>query len=158
MTLKQVVIGKTTTLVLVAFLCSQLCMAQKKGIVMEMGIRMPIGGVQLYTNTGHKVVSDSVGRFFIPFAFGSVTVTHAYYLNRIYEFKNMPDTLYLLPKGVNLDEVVVTGRAPKIGFDIKKMTSFPQYNRGGGFDFFSLFERRVSAKERERRRKAIENY
>lgn len=113
--------GKTAALAMAFFLCSQLCMAQKKGIVMEMGIRMPIGGVQLYTNTGHKVVSDSVGRFFIPYAFGSVTVTHAYYLSRIYEATNMPDTLYLLPKGVNLDEVVVVGRAPKIGFDVKKM-------------------------------------
>lgn len=141
------------------------CEAQTSGVILDIETREPVANVQIYTNTNKVVTTDKSGKYSIFIPFSSVTISRAGYVKRTLDHDELKDTVYILPKSISLNEVVVTATAPKFGFDIKKAAleaaaigaaSAPQ---GCSFNFFKMFERhRVSAKERERRHKAVANY
>ena len=79
--------------------------------------------------------------------------------------EELTDTVLLLPTMLN--EVVVYGKAPKLGFDVQEAAR--QSARigarmapgGFGFDFFRMFDkrtRRPSKKEREMNERILKTY
>ena len=138
------------------------CKAQTSGIILDVETREPVAGVQIYTNTNKIITTNKSGRYSIFVPFASFTISRNGYLKRTLDKSDLKDTIYILPKSVSLNEVVVTAAAPRIGFNIKKMTSETAQRYGvkpSGMNFLSIFERhRVSGKERERRHKAVANY
>lgn len=77
----------------------------------------------------------------------------------------MQDTIFLLPKSITVNEVIITAKAPRISPDIMKSvkkSAFESAQQPSGMNFLGwlrIFEKGyVSKKERAKRRKAIENY
>jgi hypothetical protein len=140
------------------------CKAQTMGIVLDIETREPVANVQIYTNTNKIFTSDFKGRYAITSPYSSVTLSHSGYVKRTLDREEMKDTIFILPKSVSLNEVVVIGTAPKISITISKAVaeaaalgaaSAPQ---GIGFDFFKMFKHHVSDKDRKKRHDAIAHY
>ena len=141
--------------------------AQKSGIFIDLQTHLPVAEVQIRTNTGYARLSDKAGRFSLAIPFSSITVTHAHYVMRVLNKEEMKDTIYLLPKSININEVTIIGRKPKVSFSLNALGGETDPRIGpvrppSGMNFLgwlSVFEKgHVSKKEREKRRKAIENY
>lgn len=137
--------------------------AQTHGVVVDLQTGRPLSGVKIHTDVNRTVSTDEKGHFDITFTFRSATVANKRYVSRTFSARELRDTVRLLPTNISLNEVIVYGSAPKINpmilRDVKQ--SLVGMPKGGGlsFDFFSLFRKKAcSSKERERRRKAIENY
>ena len=131
--------------------------AQTAGIVLDIQTRLPIVNVNIFTDNNKTFTTNKAGRFIITTTFGSVTITHGNYIRRILNRKEMQDTIFLLPKSITVNEVIITAKAPRISPDIMKSVQQPS-----GMNFLGwlrIFEKGyVSKKERAKRRKAIENY
>lgn len=141
------------------------CKAQTTGIVLDIETRSPIANVKIYTDNNKIYNTGRDGRFAIPIAFGSISVTHNNYIRRVFNRKEMQDTIFLLPKSITVNEVIITAKAPRISPDIMKSIKKSAFETGqtpSGMDFLGwlrIFEKGyVSKKERAKRRKAIENY
>lgn len=135
--------------------------AQKSGIVVGADNLMRITGVNIRTNTNKDFRTNMYGIFWIKEKFSSATFHYKGYLARTLTYEEMGDTIVLLPLSIGLDEVVVTAKAPKIGFPIKDVMNkvTKGYSKPSGMDFLSVFKRnKVSGKERKRRQDAIDNY
>lgn len=138
--------------------------AQLSGVVYDMETRMPVAKANIFVNPKGVVTTDYRGRFFIDKSCSSVTVSHVNYENRVLKRSEVRDTVWLLPKLNAVDDVVIIGHKPKIGFDIrhtvvKSASSVPR--QPGGFDFFKWFDRsqkRKTGKERERYQNIMKNY
>ena len=136
--------------------------AQVKGRVIDMETNRPVIGADIFINPKGSVKTDGKGYFVINEPFHSVTFSHMGYASRSLEAKEMKDTVWLLPKSHQLDEVVVTAFGPKVRFDTRSMTGKAwQYKKRdsgsliGDFDFFSSFSFKKN-KQAKRRRKIKE--
>lgn len=139
--------------------------AQTAGIVLDIQTRLPITNVNIFTDNNKTFTTNKAGRFIITTTFGSVTITHGNYIRRILNRKEMQDTIFLLPKSITVNEVIITAKAPRISPDIMKSvkkSTFENAQQPSGMNFLGwlrIFEKGyVSKKERAKRRKAIENY
>ncbi len=146
-----------------SFLVSIGCKGQRQGVVLDIDTHLPIRYVQIYTNTNRRLDTDAFGRYFLPTSVTSITLTHGNYLRRTLSLLELKDTVYMLPKQVRMDEVIVYGNQLKPTVTPKEIATYAKQfaptSAGVGFDFFALFKRnKVSRKERARRRKAIETY
>lgn len=142
--------------------------AQTKGVIADLQTGVGIAGAKIHTNVGRDVVTGSRGEFVISFPFSSATVSKGLYISRNLSVNELRDTVLLLARDISLHEVVVYGKKPQISpyvFKGIKDTGFKSaVPKGavGNFSFFDMFnflkKGHVSSRERERRRKAIENY
>ena len=90
-----------------------------------------------------------------------MTLTHPSYLTRVIEQKEgVPDTIFLLPSGQQLAEVVVIGHAPKpvvTAEDVRKYAAENYTPSGSGasvsFDFFDLID--VKGRKHKKRAKKM---
>jgi hypothetical protein len=90
--------------------------SQTKGIVIDKVTHQPISYVSIYSKTGEKVsgtTTDDKGHFEINFPFHSLVFSHINYLKLEIDRKNKLDTIYLSPKDILLNELIVTNRKPK---------------------------------------------
>ena len=75
--------------------------------------------------------------------------------------EELPDTVWLLPNGRRLGEVVVIGHKPKISFTLDKATgNLRKSTKSGGslgsFDFFDSFQfKKMKQKKRRKKIKKI---
>lgn len=140
--------------------------AQKRGVLVDMSNHQRVAFAKIYTNTGSMITSDKEGIFTLPTNAQSVTVSHPRYMSRVLDKNDMRDTIELLPRSIDLNEVVITAKAPGMSFSTKlNPQNDPLLNVGrtpSGNDFLGwlkVFEKGyVSGKQRAKRRKAIENY
>jgi hypothetical protein len=135
--------------------------AQVKGVLIDIETRQPIDGVAIYTNTNKKIFSDKNGHFFISDPnCTSITLTHNSYVRRNMELKNMKDSTFLIPKAITINTVVITAKAPKIGFSTSKIVSDlfkdPMTSPKGpsGIDLLSIFEKSRSKVKKSVMRRA----
>ena len=180
--------GKSIRLFLVLFLLvfSTLLQAQEKGEttdsltqkpkhrviwVADIESRKPLKNVtiQLDRRT-EKVQTEWGGRFVLKNdSFQTMTLTHPSYLKRVIDQKEgVPDTIFLLPSGQQLAEVVVIGHAPKMAVsteDIRKYAAENYTPSGSGgvsvsFDFFDLidFKGRKHKKRAKKMKEIMEDY
>lgn len=180
--------GKSIRPFLVLFLLvfSTLLQAQEKGEttdsltqkpkhrviwVADIESRKPLKNVtiQLDRRT-EKVQTEWGGRFVLKNdSFQTMTLTHPSYLKRVIDQKEgVPDTIFLLPSGQQLAEVVVIGHAPKMAVsteDIRKYAAENYTPSGSGgasvsFDFFDLidFKGRKHKKRAKKMKEIMEDY
>lgn len=151
-------------LVVVLFFADE-CKAQFSAVVLDMETRRQVAGVSVYINPKGVVKTDMRGRFFIGEAFNSVTLVRQGYESLTLERSEMTDTIWILPNGRSLDEVVIIGHRPKLGFSTKDK-NFDKYNLPrnnsliGGFDFFESldFKKKRQKKRREKIQKILDSY
>lgn len=97
--------------------------AQVKSVVVDIETRTPIRDVTISMNTNNGVKTNWDGTFCIDKDFSSATFTRSGYLSRVMNKEEIKDTVFLLPNGRTLAEVVVYGKKPKKKFDYSGMTS-----------------------------------
>lgn len=144
------------------------CRAQLSAVVFDMETRRPVSNVKVYVNPSGSTLTDSRGRFRFQGKCYSVTFSHVSYESRAMHKSELRDTVWLMPKMNNLDEVVIIGQKPKVSFDMKRLINeASKYGKqpsgmvGVTFDLQSLFDKsqkRKSGKDRERYKKMLDNY
>jgi hypothetical protein len=138
--------------------------------VADIESRKPLKNVMIQLDRRtEKVQTEWGGRFILKNdSFQTMTLTHPSYLTRVIDQKEgVPDTIFLLPSGQQLAEVVVIGHAPKMAFsmeDIRKYAAENYTPSGSGavanFDFFDLidFKGRKHKKRAKKMKGIMEEY
>ena len=139
--------------------------AQTRCVVADMETHRPLKGVQVKTNTNATTETDYTGTCILPATFKSLAFASYGYMRRLMNRSELTDTVLLLPTMLN--EVVVYGKAPKLGFDLQEAArrsariGAMKAPRGVKFDFFRMFDkstRRPSKKEREMNERILKTY
>lgn len=139
--------------------------------VADIESRKPLKNVtiQLDRRT-EKVQTEWGGRFVLKNdSFQTMTLTHPSYLKRVIDQKEgVPDTIFLLPSGQQLAEVVVIGHAPKMAISTEEIRKYAAENytpSGSGgvsvsFDFFDMidFKGRKHKKRAKKMKEIMEDY
>jgi len=97
--------------------------AQVGGVVVDMETRVPIRDVTISMNTNRGVRTAWDGSFSIDGEFSSATFTRSGYLSRNMKREEIGDTVFLLPNGRTLAEVVVYAKKPGKKFNYSGMTA-----------------------------------
>lgn len=139
--------------------------------VADIESRRPLKNVMVQLDRRQeRVKTEWGGRFILKNdSFQTITLSHPKYLTHIIEKKEgVPDTIFLLPSGEQLAEVVVIGKAPKMAVsteDVRKYAAknyTPPENGGASvsFDFFSLidFKGRKQRKRAKKMKQVLEEY
>lgn len=141
------------------------CRAQVSAVVFDMETKRPISKVKVYVNPKGSALTDNHGSFRFSGTCNSMTFSHVSYESRSLRRSELRDTVWLMPKMNNLDEVVILGLKPRISLNMKRISSDASYygktSSGVSFDLFSVFDKsqkRKSGKARERYKKILERY
>ncbi len=144
---------------------SETVKAQVTAVVFDMETRRPIEGASVYVNPRGMVKTDRHGRFTVDGECRSLTVSSQGYESRSMDKSGVGDTVWMLPNGRRLGEIVVIGHRPKIGFDTGKYAGKgqkqPSNKSGiGGFDFFDSFnfKKHKQAKRRKKIKEILDKY
>lgn len=134
---------KIYIILLCFFLCLEI-MAQVRGVVVDIETRVPVRDVTISLNTNKSTVTKWDGSFLIDNDFGSATFTRSGYLSRTMNKEEIRDTVFLLPSGRTLAEVVVYAKKPGPKFNYSGMTATDRKlfaNQGlaqGGFNLLGF--------------------
>lgn len=149
-----------------ALLWMQAAQAQTRCVVVDMETRCPLKAVRVITEDNITVETDYTGTCLLPKTFKKLKFVGYGYMRRLMNKEELTDTVQLL--STMLNEVVVYGKAPKPGFDIKeaarrsaRIGASMSPGGFGGFDFFRMFDkrtRRPSKKEREANERILKTY
>lgn len=142
--------------------------AQRKHVVTDMETGVPLRNVQvILDNSRDAVRTNYLGEVILPdTAYSRLTIICPGYLRRLMDAHEVTDTIKLIPTMTRLHEVVIYGELKKetnvaFGKELERMKSslkLPSPSGASiGFNLFS-FRKRISAKKRKERMKAIENY
>lgn len=150
------------TLIVSVFCCSGVCRAQFSAVVLDLETKRQVAGVYVYINPKGVVKTDGVGRFVIDGDFNSITLTRQGYESLTLSKSELCDSIWLLPNGRSLDEVVIVGHKPKINFKYKNVEMFDNLTRPkvSGLDLMSIFDfkGKKKAKRRNKIKKILDNY
>ena len=102
-----------------ALACSLAAAAQKQMVVADVETRQPIEGVNV-TSSVATLTTDSLGRFTVADSCRSLIVSHVNYESRIINVEEVRDTVWMISKLLNVQEVVVFGNA-KYRDDMKEL-------------------------------------
>ncbi len=156
--------NRCVTIVLLSAIAAG-CHAQARGRVLDMETNRPVVGADVYINPKGRVKTDARGYFVIDKPFHSVTFSHVGYASRSLEAKEVKDSVWLLPKTHQLNEVVVTAVGPKIRFVTGPMGGkaweYKKPSDGGlSFDLFSAFsfKKNKQAKRRKKIKEILDKY
>lgn len=139
---------------------------QRTCVVADMFTHIPIGNVRVIADhyESKAVRTNYKGEFDITSSdFKHLTFIASGYMRRVLDNNEVGDTIFLLANDNRLDEVVVYGKEPikssAVGiWGAKLKEQGRSMPKPSGHDFLSIFQRKVSAKKRRERMKAIENY
>lgn len=153
-------------LLLLLVVAAVTCRAQLSAVVFDIETRRCVPGVTVYINPSGKTMTDSYGRFAVSGDCNGITLSHGSFEPLALDKSAVRDTIWLLPKMRRLDEVVIYGKKPKPGFDIKAATQRAAagagFNGGSGanIDFFSIFnpKARKHAKRRKKIKEMLDKY
>lgn len=153
-------------LLLLLVVAAVTCRAQLSAVVFDIETRRCVPGVTVYINPSGKTMTDSYGRFAVSGDCNGITLSHGSFEPLALDKSAVRDTIWLLPKMRRLDEVVIYGKKPKPGFDIKAETQRAAAGAGlkGGsganIDFFSIFnpKARKHAKRRKKIKEMLDKY
>jgi hypothetical protein len=101
---------KSTLLTIILALCiaAQLS-AQKRLIIADVETLLPISGANA-VGKGTTAISDSTGLVVLPDSCRSLLFSHVNYESRLINTEEVGDTIFLISKLLNLQEVVVFGK------------------------------------------------
>ena len=137
-----------------------------RGVVADMDMHTPLRDVAIHTDRNQTARTNYRGEFTLSGEFTEVTFGRTGFLPRKLSRDSLlvADTVFLLPRMSELDEVVVIGKAPQAGFDVEEAArqgaAMAAPSGGISFDFASLFDfrGRRHARRRKRLEKIFENY
>lgn len=142
-------------LTLSALVYADVCSAQVSAVVFDMETRRQIEGVTVSINPHGTATTDKGGRFVINGDFHSVTLTRQGYESLSLARSDLRDTLWMLPNGRRLDEIVVIGYKPKIGFKIghNRKKGYHAPKSSGLLNDFDFFDSLNLKKKRQKKRR-----
>ena len=153
-------------LLLLLVVAAVTCRAQLSAVVFDIETRRCVPGVTVYINPSGKTMTDCYGRFAVSGDCNGITLSHGSFEPLALDKSAVRDTIWLLPKMRRLDEVVIYGKKPKPGFDIKAATqraaagAGPRGGSGANIDFFSIFnpKARKHAKRHKKIKEMLDKY
>lgn len=124
----------------------QVAYAQKTCVIASAEDHVPIREALIHTNNNHWARTDYRGYWTMRYQFDSATVSKPGYVKATIRYKELPDTVFLLPEAKQLGEVTVWGKNQE---GIKNMqesiqervNSTPTSPTGIGFDAFGWMDK-----------------
>lgn len=134
--------------------------AQVKCVIVDKETGTPIRDVKLYADGKLIATTNYMGQLEADSTFSSASLSQPDYLTRVVAIEELRDTLWLLPKAIRLDEVVVWGKyKPGIQGIVSSATEgLKAYAPPGGlvtFDFFEMFRKKPLNKKARKRNAEI---
>ena len=131
--------------VLLAML-GQVTYAQKTCVIASAENHVPIREALIHTNNNHWARTDYRGYWTMRYQFDSATVSKPGFMKATIRYKELPDTLFLLPDAKQLGEVTVWGKNQEgiknMEEDIQeRINSLPTSSAGIGFDAFGWMDK-----------------
>ena len=155
-----------STIILLFILTPIYIYAQVRGVVADMDMHTPLRDVNIRTDRNQGVRTNYRGEFVLSGEFSEVTFGRTGFLPRKLSRDSLlvTDTVFLLPRMSELDEVVVIGKAPQPGFNMKETArqgaAMAAPSGGMSFDLEKMvnFRARRHAKRRKRLEKIFKDY
>lgn len=104
---------KKKLIVLILTVIPHFISSQTKGIILDVESYLPVPYVNIHTTNGDGVLgttSDRNGKFNIDFSFESLSFSHIGYEKISFSYDQLTDTVFLLSKSNQLQEIVVYNR------------------------------------------------
>lgn len=120
--------------------------AQKTCVIASAEDHVPIREALIHTNNNHWARTDYRGYWNMRYQFDSATVSKPGYMKATIRYKELPDTVFLLPEAKQIGEVTVWGKNQEhienMESDIQeKINSIPTSPTGIGFDAFGWMDK-----------------
>ena len=139
---------------------------QVHGVVADMDLHQSLRNVAIHTDRNHSARTNYRGEFNVTGEFSEITFGLTGYLPLTLTREQFlkTDTVFLLPRMSELDEVVVIGKAPQPSFSMKEVArqgaAAASPSGGISFDLMQMldFRARRHARRRQRIAKILENY
>ena len=113
-------------LCLLLVLCSMGTLAQRRLVVVDMDLLVPVAGANVVSRQGVQT-TDSMGVVYVAKDCKTITISHVNYESLILNLKKEEgDTIYMLSKLLNLQEVLVLGKG--------KQPDYRELNKGFQLD------------------------
>ena len=113
-------------LCLLLVLCSMGTLAQRRLVVVDMDLLVPVAGANVVSKQGVQT-TDSMGVVYVAKDCKTITISHVNYESLILNLKKEEgDTIYMLSKLLNLQEVLVLGKG--------KQPDYRELNKGFQLD------------------------
>lgn len=151
--------------VMLIFMAIVFCLtitAQRQRVAVDIETLVPIGGVNVVAK-GHTITTDSLGRFILPDSCRSMVLSHVNYESRLINVEEVGDTVFMISKLLNLEEVVVFGHGRhsdqlqelKKGLHMDKTEAqLAAIDPSSGADLLPLLTRLIPKKWRKNSKKA----
>lgn len=146
-------------LLLAAWAASQ-ARAQKTCVIASAEDHVPLREALIHTSNNHWARTDYRGYWTMKYQFDSATVSKPGYLKATIRYKELPDTVFLLPEARQIGEVTVWGKnqehIDRMEENIQqKVLEQPQAITGVGFDAFGWMDKQ-GRRDRKHLQKAKE--
>ena len=102
-------------LFLISMLCCTTVSAQRQLVVVDIETLIPVVGASVVSKGG-TLVTDSLGYVSVADSCKSLSFSHVNYESRIINLNEVRDTVFMISKLLNLQEVVVFGHGKKREF------------------------------------------
>ncbi len=121
--------------------------AQKTCVIASAEDHLPLREALIHTDNNHWARTDYRGYWNMKYAFDSATVSKHGFLKTTIRYKELPDTVFLLPESYQIKEVTVWGKGQEhieqMQQQIKrKVLEDPQPITGIGFDALGWMDKR----------------
>ena len=110
---------KLFLIIIMISLSMTMARAQKTCVIASAEDHVPIREALIHSNNNHWARTDYRGYWTMRYEFDSATVSKPGYIKATIRFKELPDTVFLLPEAKQIDEVTVWGKNQE---NAKKMT------------------------------------
>jgi len=134
--------------------------AQKTCVIASAEDHVPIREALIHTNNNHWARTDYRGYWTMRYQFDSATVSKPGYIKATIRYKELPDTVFLLPEAKQIGEVTVWGKnqehVEKMEEQIQKdVNSIPSSPGGINFNAFGWMDKQGN-RDRKHKRQAKE--
>ncbi len=121
--------------------------AQKTCVIANAEDHLPLREALIHTDNNHWARTDYRGYWTMKYPFDSATVSKHGFLKTTIRYKELPDTVFLLPQRLQINEVTVWGNNQQHVDDMeniikKKMLEEPRPITGFGFDALGWMDKR----------------
>lgn len=135
---------------------ASMAQAQKNCVIASAEDHVPIREALIHTDKNQWVRTDYRGYWNMRYQFDSATVSKPGYVKATIRYKELPDTVFLLPEAKQIGEVTVWGKNQQHIDDMEgliqeQVNSIPTSPGGIGFDAFGWMD-----KQGKRDRKHLE--
>ena len=134
-------------ILIVVMACSwQAALAQKTCVIASAEDHVPIREALIHTNNNHWARTDYRGYWTMRYQFDSATVSKPGFVKATIRFKELPDTVFLLPDVNRISEVTVWGKNQEHIDNMvegiqQKIKETPMPVTGIGFDAFGWMDK-----------------